>query len=178
VRGTESKERDEVEHLPGSGRLPKEPCCHLRRFLSGLNSVKKERAAASTFKTRAPHRSSCSWRAQRRRLSTEIRLDLNSAPQMHEPLLASFVPRARFASGRDPPRTHRMQRYEPHSRLTRRAFSDKGAERRQDYSVCRSVGLLSFAHGGSYLRPGIGAHFFEPLGAPISAKAQRSYPLG
>jgi hypothetical protein len=24
----------------------------------------------------------------------------------------------------------------------------------------------------------IGAHFFEPLGAPISAKAQRSYPLG
>jgi hypothetical protein len=88
VRGAESKERDEVERLPGSGRLPKEPCCHLRRFVSGVDSVKKERAAASMFKTRAPHRSSCSRRAEVwRGPSTEIRLDLNSAPQTHEPLL-------------------------------------------------------------------------------------------
>ena len=56
MRGAESnRERDaEVEHLAGSRRLPKEPCCHLRRFVSGLDSVKKERAAASMFKTRAP----------------------------------------------------------------------------------------------------------------------------
>jgi hypothetical protein len=128
VRSAESKERDEVEHLAGSGRLPKVPCCHLRRFLSGLGSVKKERAAASMFKARVPHRSSCSRHAQqRRRPSTEIRLDLNSAPQTYEPLLlASFVPRAWRANGRDPPRTPRVQRYKPHSRLTRRAFSDKG----------------------------------------------------
>jgi hypothetical protein len=134
VRGAESKERDEVERLPGSGRLPKEPCCHLRRFVSGVDSVKKERAAASMFKTRAPHRSSCSRRAEVwRGPSTEIRLDLNSAPQTHEPLLlACFVPRAWRANGRDPPRTHRMQRYKPHSRLTRRAFSDKGRKRKAE----------------------------------------------
>ena len=133
MRGAESKERDaEVEQLPGSGRLPKVPCCHLRRFVSGLDSVKKERAAASTFKRRAPHRSSCSRHAQRRRPSTEIRLDLNSAPQRHEPLLASFVSRTRCANGRDPPRTHRMQRYKPYSRLTRGAFSDKGRRNRTD----------------------------------------------
>jgi hypothetical protein len=154
VRGAESKERDEVEQLLGSGRLPKEPCCHLRKFVSGLDSVKKERAAASTFKMRAPHRSSCSRHAERRRPSTEIRLDLNSAPQTHEPLLASFVPRTRCANGRDPPMTHRMQRYKPHSRLTRGAFSDKGTEGGQDHSVCRSVGLLPVAYGGSHLRPG------------------------
>jgi hypothetical protein len=110
VRDAESKECDEVEQLPGSGWLPKEPCCHLRRFVSGLDSVKKERAAATMFKTRAPHRSSCSRRAEEegRRPSTEIRLDLlNSVPQTHEPLLAFFVPRARCANGRDPPEAHR-----------------------------------------------------------------------
>lgn len=156
MRGAESKERDEVERLPGSGRLPKEPCCHLRRFVSGVDSVKKERAAASMFKTRAPHRSSCSRRAEVwRGPSTEIRLDLNSAPQTHEPLLlACFVPRAWRANGRDPPRTHRMQRYKPHSRLTRRTFSDKGTEGRQNHRLLRSVGLLSSAHGGSHLRSG------------------------
>jgi hypothetical protein len=43
VRSAESnRERDaEVEHLVGSGRLPKGPCCHLRRFVGGLGSVKK-----------------------------------------------------------------------------------------------------------------------------------------
>jgi hypothetical protein len=108
VRGAESKERDEVEQLPGSGWLPKEPCCHLRRFVvSGLDSVKKERAAAPMFK-RAPHRASCSRRAEEgRRPSTEIRQDLNSVPQMHEPLVAFFVPRTRCANGRDPPEAHR-----------------------------------------------------------------------
>jgi hypothetical protein len=59
VRGAQSNSRErvaEVEQLAGSGRLPKEPCCHLRRrFVSGLDSVKKERAAASMFKRRAPH---------------------------------------------------------------------------------------------------------------------------
>ena len=154
MRSAESKERDEVEHLAGSGRLPKVPCCHLRRCVSGLDSVKKERAAASMFKARVPHLSSCSRHAQqRRRPSTEIRLDLNSAPQTYEPLLlASFVPRAWRANGRHPPRTPRVQRYKPHSRLTRRAFSDKGAEGRQDHSVLRSVGFLPVAYGGSHLR--------------------------
>ncbi len=127
MRGAKPEGRDELEQLPGSGRLPKEPCCHRRKFLSELGSVKKERAAASVFQMRAPHRSSCRRHAQqRRRPSTEIRLELNSAPQTYEPLLlACFVPRAWRANGRDPPRTHRMQRYKPHSRLTRRAFSDK-----------------------------------------------------
>ena len=140
--GAESKERDaEVEQLVGSGQLPKAPCCHLRRFVCGLDSVKKERAAASPFKVRAPHRSSCSRRAQqRRRPSTEIRLDLDSAPQTHEPLLlASFIPQARCANGRDPPRTPRMQRYKPHSRLTRGAFSDKGAKIGSGKSALRAA---------------------------------------
>jgi hypothetical protein len=108
-----------------------------------MGSVKKERVAASTFKRRAPHRSSCSRHAQRRRPSTEIRLDLNSAPQTYEPLLlACFVARAWRANGRDSPRTHRMHRYKPHSPLTRGAFSDEGTERRQDDSLCRSIRLL------------------------------------
>jgi len=111
VRGAQSEERDaEVAQLAGSGRLPKEPCCHLRRrFVSGLDSVKKERAAASMSKSRAPHRSSCSRRAEEvgRGPSTEIRLDLNTAPQTHEPLLSFFVRRARCANGRDPPEAHR-----------------------------------------------------------------------
>jgi hypothetical protein len=156
VRSAESnRERDEVEHLAGSGRLPKGPCCHLRRFVSGLDSVKKERAAASMFKRRAPHRSSCSRHAQqRRRPSTEIRLDLNSAPQTHEPLPACFVPRAWRANGRDPPRIYRMQRYKPHSRLTRLAFSDKGAEGGQNHTLLRPVGLLSVGYGGSHLCSG------------------------
>jgi hypothetical protein len=95
---------DEVEQLPGSGRLPKEPCCHRRKFLSELGSVKKERAAASVFQMRASPRSSCSRHAQQRpRPSTEIRLGANVALQTHEPLLAFFVPRARCANGRDPP---------------------------------------------------------------------------
>ncbi len=62
MRGAESKLRDEVEQLLGSGRLPKEPCCHFRRFVSGMGSVKKERAAASTFKSRAPQTSPLSAR--------------------------------------------------------------------------------------------------------------------
>jgi hypothetical protein len=113
VRSAKLKGRDtQVEQLPGSGPLPAEPCCH-RRFLSELDSVKKERAAASMFKTRAPHRSSCSrharGHAQRRRPSTEIRLGLASALQTHESLLAFFFPRARCANGRDPPGAHRRR---------------------------------------------------------------------
>jgi hypothetical protein len=129
VRGAESKEHDaEVEQLLGSGRLPKGPCCHLRRFVSGLDSVKKERAAASTFKRRASHRSSCSRHAQRRRPSTEIRLGITSL-KTHRPLLAFSTRRSRFASERGPPGAHRIGEYKPHSRLTRRAFSDKGPGR-------------------------------------------------
>jgi hypothetical protein len=128
VRSAESnRERDaEVEHLVGSGRLPKGPCCHLRRFLcSGLDSVKKERAAASTFKARAPHRSSCSRHAQqRRRPSTEIRLEITSL-KTHRPLLAFFIPQTRWWSGRDPPKTPWLRRCTPHSCLTRGVFSDK-----------------------------------------------------
>jgi hypothetical protein len=127
VRSAESNEHDaEVEQLLWGGRLPKEPCFHLRIFVSGLDSVKKERAVASTFKRRAPHRSSCSRRAEERRPGTEIRLDVNSALQTYEPPLACFVPRAGCANGRDPPRAHRRQRYKSHPRLTRGAFSDKG----------------------------------------------------
>jgi hypothetical protein len=130
VRSAESKEHDaEVEHLLGSGRLPKGPCCHLRGFVSGLDSVKKERAAASTFKRRAPHRSSCSRHAQqRRRPSTEIRLEITSL-KTHRPLLAFFVPQTRWCSGRDPPKTPWLRRCTPHSYLTRGAFSDKGLSR-------------------------------------------------
>ena len=145
MRGAEFKGRDaEVEQLLGSGRLPKSPCCHLRRFVSGMGSVKKERAAASTFKTRAPHRSSCSRRAEEgRRPSTEIRLDVNSALQTYEPPLASFVPRAGCANGRDPPRAHRRQRCKPHPRLTRWAFSDKGLLNPSEEALGRSKGGFS-----------------------------------
>jgi hypothetical protein len=121
---------DEVEHLPGSGRLPKDPCCHLRRrHLCELDSVEKERAAASTSKTRSPHRPSCSRHVRKqRRPSTEMRLGVNFALQRHGPsLLGFFVPRSRFASGRDPPDAHRVPGYKPCLRLTRGAFSDKGS---------------------------------------------------
>ena len=87
MRGAKSEGHDELEQLPGSGRLPKEPCCHRRKFLSELGSVKKERAAASVFQTRASHRPSCSRHVRKeRRPSTEIRLGVNySALQTHEP---------------------------------------------------------------------------------------------
>ena len=126
---------DEVEHLPGSGRLPKDPCCHLRRrHLCELDSVEKERAAASTSKTRSPHRPSCSRHVRKqRRPSTEMRLGVNFALQRHGPsLLGFFVPRSRFASGRDPPDAHRVPGYKPCLRLTRGAFSDKGSRSRSD----------------------------------------------
>jgi hypothetical protein len=105
MRSAKPKDSDEVEHLPGSGRLPAEPRCHWRRFLSELDSPKKERAAASEFKTRSPHRSSCSRHAVRRRPSTEIRLGVNFALQRHGSSLAFCVPRSRWWSGRDPPRS-------------------------------------------------------------------------
>jgi hypothetical protein len=129
VRLAQPKGSDEVERPPGSGRLLKGPCCHRRRFVSELDSLEKERAAASVFKTRAPHRSSCRRHArkERRRPSTEIRLGVNSALQTHGPLLVFLVVRSRFASGRDPPRTPWIRSYTPHSRLTRGTFSDKGA---------------------------------------------------
>jgi hypothetical protein len=106
VRSAEPKDSDEVEHLLRSGRLLAEPCCHRRRYLSELDSVKKERAAASVFKRGSSHRSSCSRRAQERRPSTEIRLGVNSALQTHKPLLAFFIRRSRLASERGPPGAH------------------------------------------------------------------------
>jgi len=133
VRGAKSEGHDELEQLPGSGRLPKEPCCHRRKFLSELGSVKKERAAASVFQTRASHRPSCSRHVRKeRRPSTEIRLGVNFALQTQGPSLAFFVPRSRFASGRDPPDAHGIPGYKPYSRLTRGAFSDKGFRVRPD----------------------------------------------
>ena len=73
-------------------------------LVSELDSAKKERAAASMFKARAPHRSSCSRRAEvGRGPSTEIRLDLDSAPQTHEPLLA-------FLSGEQGVQTEAIRR--------------------------------------------------------------------
>jgi hypothetical protein len=105
------KGRDEIEKLPGSGQLPADPCCHRRRHLCELDSVEKERAAASTSKTRAPHRSSCSRHVRKeRRPSTEIRLGVHAALQRHESSLAFFVPRSHLASGRDPPGAQRDAR--------------------------------------------------------------------
>jgi hypothetical protein len=104
VRSAQPRDSDEIEYLLGSGRLPAEPCCHRRKFVSELDSVKKERAAASMFKRRcSPHRSLCSRRAEERRPSTEIRLGINPALQRHEPLLAFFIRRSQFASERGPP---------------------------------------------------------------------------
>jgi hypothetical protein len=54
VRGAEFKGRDEVEQLPGSGRLLKEPCSHLRRFVSGLDSVKKNERPHPRFRGEHP----------------------------------------------------------------------------------------------------------------------------
>ena len=104
------KDSDEVEHLAGSGRLLKDPCCHRRRHLCELDSVKKERAAASVFRRRSPHRSSCSRHAKERRPSTEIRLGVDSALQRHESSQAFFVPRSHLESGRDPPGAQRDAR--------------------------------------------------------------------
>ena len=108
MRSAEPKDSNEVEYLLRSGRLLAEPCCHRGRYLSELDSVKKERAAVSMFKRRSsPHRSSCSRRAEERRPSTEIRLGVNySALQTHKPLLAFFIRRSRFASERGPPGAH------------------------------------------------------------------------
>src|SRR5215207_5367428 len=53
-------------------------------------------------------------------------------------------------------RANQPSRKRPSSAGKRRGGlpSKKGAEGRQNHSVLRSVGLLSFAHGGSHLRPG------------------------
>jgi hypothetical protein len=45
-----------------------------------------------------------------------------------------------------------MQRYKPHSRLTRGAFSDKGAKGRSDDHIRGPIRLLSAAGRGAYLR--------------------------
>jgi hypothetical protein len=122
---------DEIEKLPGSGRLPKVPCCHRRRHLCELDSVKKERAAASNFRKRAPHRSSCSRHVRKeRRPSTEIRLGVNSALQRHESSLAFFVPRSHLGSGRDPPGAQRDARIQTVLAFDAGAFSDKGTSLR------------------------------------------------
>src|SRR3954464_12106586 len=101
MRPAKPKRRDELERSLRSGRLLAEPCCH-RTFVSELGSPKKERAAASMFEMRSPHRSSCSRRAKECKPSTEIRLDVNSL-KTHDSSLYFFVPPSQWWSGRDPP---------------------------------------------------------------------------
>jgi len=104
VRCAQPKDNDEL--LPGSGRLPTVPCYRRRVFVSKLGSHEKERAAASMFKARTPHRSSCSRHAEERGPSTEIRQGGNPL-RTDRALLAFFIPRSREASGRDPPEARR-----------------------------------------------------------------------
>jgi hypothetical protein len=105
VRCAQPKDNDEL--LEGSGRLPTVPCYRRRVFVSKLGSHEKERAAASMFKARTPHRSSCSRHAEERGPSTEIRQGGGNPLRTDGPLLAFFVPRSREASGRDPPEARR-----------------------------------------------------------------------
>src|SRR5215207_9064936 len=114
----EPKTYDELERLAGSGRLLGAPCCH-RGSASSSWAALKERAAASVFEGRTPHRSSCRRHAEEeRRPSTEIR------PGVYVPLIAyepspAFLPQPAFAGERDPPTEDWMEKYKPHPRLTR-----------------------------------------------------------
>jgi hypothetical protein len=94
---------DEVERLPGSGRLRPTSCCRQERSTFPSRTALKERAAASVFEGRSPHRSSCRRHPEReiagRRPSTEIRLGVDSALGESEPsLLFLFVLRAAVSS--------------------------------------------------------------------------------
>ena len=121
----EPKTYDELERLAGSGRLLGAPCCH-RGSASSSWAALKERAAASVFEGRTPHRSSCRRHAEEeRRPSTEIR------PGVYLPLIAyepspAFLPQPAFVGERDPPTEDWMEKYKPHPRLTRGSFTDKG----------------------------------------------------
>src|SRR5215218_11319119 len=123
----EPKTYDELERLAGSGRLLGAPCCH-RGSASSSWAALKERAAASVFEGRTPHRSSCRRHAEEeRRPSTEIR------PGVYLPLIAyepspAFLPQPAFVGERDPPTEDWMEKYKPHPRLTRGSFTDKGDE--------------------------------------------------
>lgn len=119
---------DEVERLPGSGRLLGAPCCH-RGSTSSSPAASKERAAASVFEGRTPHRSSCSRHVRKeRRPSTEIRLGVHLQLVARESSLASFFLQPAFVGERDPPMESRMEKYKPRPRLTRGSFTDKGGD--------------------------------------------------
>ena len=110
VRLAKPKGSDEVEQLPGSGRLPYGSRCHRRRSPSSSWTALKDRAAASVFKARSPHRSSCRRRAcNERRPSTEIRLGVDSALGACETSPTFSVLRLAFASERAPPETCREE---------------------------------------------------------------------
>jgi transposase len=119
---------DELERPLGSGRLLGAPCCHRGRFSSPSWTASKERAAASVFGGRAPHRS-CSRRVRGhthgRRSSTKIRQGVHLQLIARESSLAFFMPSA-FVGERDPP-AGLMEKHKPRSRLTRGFFTDKGA---------------------------------------------------
>ncbi len=135
----EPETHDEVERLPGSGRLLGPPCCHQEKCFSLSWTASKERAAASVFEGRAPHRSSCSRHARKeRRPSTEIRQGVHLQPRVCESSLA-FFPQPALVGDRDPP-AGRMENYKPHLRLTRGSFTDKGGE---NEALGRSRGGLS-----------------------------------
>jgi hypothetical protein len=127
VRLAKPEGSDEVEQLPGSGRLLYGSRCHRRRSPSWSWTALKDRAAASIFKARSPHRSSCSRRARKeRRPSTEIRLGVDSALGARELSPTFFVLGKAFASERAPPERCQEESVGiPHPRLTRGAFTDK-----------------------------------------------------
>jgi hypothetical protein len=128
VRLAKPEGSDEVEQLPGSGRLLYGSRCHRRGSPSSSWTALKDRAAASMFKARiSPHRSSCRRRARKeRRPSTEIRLGVDSALGAREISPTFFVLGKAFASERAPPETCQEESLDiPHPRLTRGAFTDK-----------------------------------------------------
>ena len=98
---------DEVEHsYRGAAGSCTVPAATEEGSPSWSWTALKDRAAASMFKARSPHRSSCRRRARKEcRPSTEIRLGVDSALGGREISPTFFVMRKAFASERAPPET-------------------------------------------------------------------------
>jgi len=161
----EPKTYDELERLAGSGRLLGAPCCH-RGSASSSWAALKERAAASVFEGRTPHRSSCRRHAEEeRRPSTEIR------PGVYLPLIAyepspAFLPQPAFVGERDPPTEDWMEKYKPHPRLTRGSFTDKGA-------LKEGRTIVFCDQSGFYLLPAV-VRTYAPVGQTPTLKEHLS----
>jgi hypothetical protein len=104
VRLAKPEGSDEVEHsYRGAAGSCTVPAATEEGSPSWSWTALKDRAAASMFKARSPHRSSCRRRARKeRRPSTEIRLGVHLQLIAHEPWPA-FLHQPAIVGERDPP---------------------------------------------------------------------------